>query len=132
MSKIIDHALRDLSAEALAALDRAKALFGTDAKVAEKLGLSSSALSQAKAGKYRGDVASIEQRIRGVFMKVTVCCPVLGELSTKDCLDEQRRPVAFTNPLRVRLARACKTCPNRRMSAPNPATEAHEREDESC
>lgn len=108
---------RALSPDALDALQRAVRHFGTQARVAVELGISAAAVNQALQGKYRGDVDGIEQRIRGALMQVTVVCPVLGELSTKDCLDEQRRKVVFTNPLRVRLARACKTCPNRKEGA---------------
>jgi len=107
---------RALSPESLDALQRAISHLGTQVAVAEALGVSASLINQALKGKYRGDIDTLEQRIRGVLMNVTVQCPVLGELSTKDCLDEQRRKVVFTNPLRVRLHRACKTCPNRKDS----------------
>lgn len=111
---IYARAPRQLSPDALAALQRAIKHLGTQSAVSEKLGVSAAAVNQALHGKYRGDVEAIEQRIRGVLMQVVVTCPVLGELSTKDCLDEQRRKVVFTNPLRVQIARACKTCPNRK------------------
>lgn len=105
---------RALAPDTLAALERAVAHLKTQSAVAEALNVSPSLINQALKGKYRGDIESLEQRIRGVLLNVTVTCPVLGELSTKDCLDQQRRKIAFTNPLRVLLARACKTCPNRK------------------
>lgn len=117
---------RALPADAFRALQRAVAHFGTQVAVARVLGISAAAVNQALKGTYRGDVDGIEQRIRGALMAVTVVCPVIGEISTKQCLDEQRRPMVFTNPLRVRLHRACKTCPHRKDAKeptplPNPS-----------
>ena len=109
---------RELQPDALQALQAAVTHFKTQAAVALQLNVSASAVNQLLKGTYRGDVSGMEQRIRGVFMRVTVQCPVLGEISTKTCLDEQRRRVVFTNPLRVQLARACKTCPHRKEGAP--------------
>lgn len=114
---IFQRDVRALAPELLAALEAAVKALGTQVAVADALGVSASLINQALKGKYRGDIDSLEQRIRGVLMNVTVTCPVLGELSTKSCLDEQRRKPVFTNPLRVRLARACKTCPNRKDTA---------------
>lgn len=107
---------RTLAPDARDALDAAVKQHGSQVKVARLLNVSGSLVSQALNGKYPGDLDALEQRIRGVLMQATVTCPVLGELSTKSCLDEQRRKPVFTNPVRVRLARACKTCPNRKDS----------------
>lgn len=107
---------RELSPDTLAALQAAVARCGNQKLAAAELGVSAALVCNALKGKYLGDIAGLEQRIRGALMKATVTCPVLGELSTKSCLDEQRRKPVFTNPVRVRLARACKTCPNRKDS----------------
>lgn len=112
--KMAARAPRQLSEEALQALQRAIVALKSQVAVAEQLGLSASAVNQALKGKYRGDIEGIELRIRGVLLSLNVACPVLGEISTKVCLDEQRRPLVFSNPQRVRLHRACKTCPNRK------------------
>lgn len=114
---ITNRAPRELPAEVLAAAEAAVVRLGSQVALANQLGVSASALNQAMKGKYRGDVESIEQRIRGVLLTLTVQCPVLAEISTKVCLDEQRRPLVFSNPLRVRLHRACKTCPHRKDAA---------------
>ncbi len=82
-------------------------------KVAERLGVSGAAVNQVLGNAYRGRVDRVEVRVRGELMKATVMCPVLGEISSRKCLDEQKRPFAATNPLRVALFQACKTCPNR-------------------
>lgn len=108
--------VRTLPADELDALRAAVARLGTQAAVAKTLGVSSSTVSQALKGYYVGDVDALAQRIRGALMNELVSCPVMGELSTKHCLDYQARPLVFTNPTRVRLHRACKTCPHRKAA----------------
>lgn len=115
---------RALPADVLAALERAVDRLGSQVAVAEQLGISPSAVNQALKSKYRGDVDGIAQRIRGVLMSLSWHCPVLGDISAKACLDEQRRPLVFSNPLRVRLHRACKTCPHRKEAQPKGETHA--------
>ena len=82
-------------------------------KVADRLGISSAAVNQVLGNKYQGRLAGIETRVRGELMKQVVQCPVLGEISSRDCLDHQKRKFKATNPLRVKLAQACPVCPNR-------------------
>jgi hypothetical protein len=50
------------------------------------------------------------------LMGVSIDCPIIGEIPLNICVDNQSRPFAATNPMRVRLHRACKACPNRRGS----------------
>lgn len=97
-----------------AALQEAVARFGSQAKVAGELGVTGAVISALLKDKYLGSVAVMEQRIRGEFMLETVRCPVMGNLSTKSCLDNQALPLAFTNPVRSALGRACKNCPHRK------------------
>ncbi len=87
----------------------------SQAKVAGELEISPSAVNQVLAHSYRGRLDRIEAKVRGVYMKAVVACPVLGEISTRDCLDNQAKARVFkaTNPLRRALFTACKTCPNR-------------------
>jgi DNA-binding transcriptional regulator YdaS (Cro superfamily) len=89
---------------------RAQAKRMKGAELAERLGVSSSAVSQAVNDKFVGNVERFCLRVRGVFGGDRVTCPVLGDIDTKVCLDQQQRPVAYTNPMRVQLARACKGC----------------------
>jgi hypothetical protein len=117
-TKMAARAPRELSADALQALQRAVHTYGTQSAVAEQLGRSAATVNQALKGKYRGDLADLEQRIRGVLLNLTVECPVLREISAKTCLDEQSRPLVFSNPLRVRLHRSCKACPHRKEATP--------------
>jgi hypothetical protein len=52
--------------------------------------------------------------IEGVYKGVMVDCPIIGEIPKQRCMEHQSRPFAATNPLRVQLYRACKTCPENR------------------
>lgn len=87
----------------------------SQAKVAAEIGVSSSAVNQVLARAYKGRLDRIEERVRGVYMRKVVQCPVLGEISTLECQDNQVKARSFkaTNPLRRALFTACKTCPNR-------------------
>ncbi len=85
-------------------------------QAAKRLGVSSTVINQALHNSYPGRLDRVEQRVRGEFMRATVICPVLGEISSRRCLDEQRRPFSSSNSLRLQLYRACKTCKERRES----------------
>lgn len=87
----------------------------TQSQVGRELGTSGSAVNQVLARSYQGRMDRFEAKVRGRYMKATVACPVLGEISTNDCLANQAQAKRFkaTNPLRRALFSACKTCPNR-------------------
>jgi hypothetical protein len=91
---------------------REQAKHATQVQLAEQLGVSNSAVSQALHDKYRGHVERFCARVRGLWGGDTVRCPVLGAINTKVCTDQQGKALAYTNPLRVAVARACKTCPH--------------------
>lgn len=82
-------------------------------KVAKQLGCSAAVVNQALGNVYKGRLGGIEARVRGEYMKAVVECPVLGEISTRDCIANQTLKFRPTNPLRVALRRACPICPNR-------------------
>lgn len=85
----------------------------SQSRVASRLGVSGSMISQALKGKYPGDTAKLRTRVEGELMGAAVSCPVLGDISSRHCLDCQRQPFAATNAQRVRLYRACRSgCPN--------------------
>ena len=81
-------------------------------RIARKLGVSGSMINQALKNTYAGRLDRLEARVRGELMRECVACPVLGEISKRRCLDEQSRPHAATNALRIELRRACPRCPN--------------------
>lgn len=81
-------------------------------RIAVRLGVSSSMISQALRGIYSGDLSGLQQRVEGELMGSEVTCPVLGDISKRQCLDCQRMPFAATNAQRVRLYKACRSgCP---------------------
>lgn len=86
----------------------------SQSRVGSEIGYSASVVNQVLARTYRGDLGRVEAKVRGRFMRATVVCPVLDEISTADCLDYQKRPLLAASPDDVRLWRACRKCPNRR------------------
>lgn len=82
------------------------------AATAARLRYSSSVVSQVLSGTYRGRVDRVAQRVIEVYGGLEVSCPVLGTIELSRCAEERLRPFAATNPLRVRLYRACQGCPN--------------------
>lgn len=101
----------------------------TGRDLADQLGISTSAVSQALNNKYVGNVERFCLRVRGVFAGDSVQCPVLGQLTTKLCLEQQGKPKAYTNPMRVRLQRTCPTCPHHQSNQQRitqPEGEPHE------
>lgn len=82
--------------------------------VGQRIGYSPSVVNQVLKGTYAGNLNRVQARVEGAFMGATVDCPVIGELARNRCEEYQRRKPAATNPLRVQLAIACRTCPHRR------------------
>ena len=67
---------------------------------------------------YKGDLAAVEKAVRGRYMRMTVECPVIGDVAANQCLEHQKRAVHFSagSSLRVALARACRgNCPHSRI-----------------
>ena len=83
-------------------------------KTAEVIGYSGTVVSQVLSGSYKGDLTAVQQKVEGALMGLTVDCPVIGEIPRNRCLEYQRQPFSATNPMRVRLSKACQTCPHRR------------------
>ena len=81
-------------------------------RIAEVIGYSPAAVSQVMAGKYRGSAEKMAAAVRAALINDAVTCPVLGEITGEQCLAEQRKPLAATSGHRVRLWRACRSCPH--------------------
>ena len=77
-------------------------------QVAKRLGVSAAVVSLVLSGQYPASTESLEQRVRGELMSECVECPVLGEIDRRWCLDWQSKPFAATNPVRVKVYRACR------------------------
>jgi hypothetical protein len=84
----------------------------SQAAIARRLDVSDAAISAALRGKYIGNVEALAERIRGELLNQTVACPILGEITSRICQDERKKPFHSANPMRVRIWRTCRTCPN--------------------
>ncbi len=80
------------------------------AAVAEAIDYSKSAVCHVQKGTYKGKAEKVLAAVEQAFSQRPVECPILGEISYSRCIEEKNRPFAATNPLRVRLARTCRTC----------------------
>lgn len=85
---------------------------GTQSAVAKRLSVSAAMINTALKKTYSGRMDRLEIKVRGELMGQTVTCPVLGTITKRRCFDEQTRPYAATNAIRVELRRACPRCPN--------------------
>jgi len=90
----------------------------TSRAVARRLGYSDAVVSHALARSYPGDLQKLFVTIRGALMGETVECPIVGEITTDQCLDNQRKPFSTANPARARLFRACRRCSHRQQKDP--------------
>lgn len=84
------------------------------ARAGARLNYSAATVSQVISGTYRGDVARVEDVVRGALMGAIVTCPVLGEIGRDRCLFAQKRGQSSANPKMARLRHACPVCPNAR------------------
>jgi len=57
-----------------------------------------------------GTLGLFERAVRAALMNETVQCPVQGEIGLTECRANAARPFAATNPVRVKLWRACREC----------------------
>lgn len=85
----------------------------TQVAMGAELGISTTSVNHAVNNKFRGSVDRLSARVRGLYGGDKVTCPVLGAINTKVCLDQQSKGAVYSNPMRVALARACKTCMHR-------------------
>lgn len=85
-------------------------------RTAKALGYSAATVSQIIRNKYPADMGAIEERVRGILMAEKVECPSLGQIPRDACQDWRKKARDFGghNPLRVRMARACRGCPQNR------------------
>lgn len=81
------------------------------ATVARAIGYSDSAISQAKNGKYGGDLTNLLTKVEEVYGNTRFFCPVFGcEISLGRCADERRKLPRFTNPVARLLTATCPVC----------------------
>ncbi len=82
---------------------------GSIRKVAEELGYARPSLSLALRGKYKGDTATIEQKVMEILGPFE--CPFLkSKISLRTCRAYQERDAPTQNPAEMRHWRACQKC----------------------
>lgn len=87
----------------------------SQAAVAGRIGYSGSAVNQVLQNVYTGNLARIEQAVRGAILAEKVDCPVLEVIPREACARHQRRRAdqLTANPLLPQLYRACRSgCPH--------------------
>lgn len=83
---------------------------------AQRIGYSAATVSLVISKTYTGDLTAVEQQVRGVLLRATVNCPVVGDLAADRCLTHQRTPWQPHNPQRIQFYRACRSgCPHSRI-----------------
>jgi hypothetical protein len=85
-------------------------------KVEAALGISKTTMSQVLNRKYPGNLENIAAKVTEAYSSDKVTCPVLGSVTVQRCATEQSKPFAATNPQRVKLWKACQTCPLNKAS----------------
>ena len=104
-----------MTAQWLEAL-RAEVNRTSQTQVAQRLGVSKTVISQVVNEKYPGDMHRIQQLVEGALLQRSVNCPILGEITSDICLQHQKRPFSASNPVRVRLHKACRSgCPHSKL-----------------
>lgn len=80
----------------------------SQARAADRIGVSESTLSQVLTGAYKASTARIERRVRGELLGATCECPVMGDVSTRVCQDVQERKPPIANPHYAQAWLACR------------------------
>lgn len=81
---------------------------GSNAAAAARLQINRASVSTLLANKYPASTGRMEKTIMAWAELVT--CPVLGAITGDQCQTERQKPFVGSNPTRVRLYRACRTC----------------------
>lgn len=80
----------------------------SQARAADRLGISEATVSQLLSGSYKAAPTRIERRIRGELLGAQCECPVLGEISTRVCQEVQERTQPIANPQHAQTWLACR------------------------
>lgn len=91
----------------------------SQSKVAKRLNRSASLVSAVLSCSYKGDMAAVEEVVRGIYFAATIDCPALGQIGANSCRDWMRLATSFSNinSERVRMYQACRCCPRYRKEA---------------
>jgi len=93
------------------ALLRAEAAASSNAAVARRIGISRTAVSLALAGRYPADTGKLSRRVLQALAGRVACPGLDEEIAAETCRDWAAKPFAATSSHRVRMYRACQSCP---------------------
>ena len=79
-------------------------------EVVRQIGYKKTTVCHVLRGTYKGSPAAVIQAAEEAYSRDVVTCPILGDISLSQCVQERKRPFAAINPLRVKLARTCPVC----------------------
>ncbi|OEU69171.1 MAG: hypothetical protein BA863_03530 [Desulfovibrio sp. S3730MH75] len=82
----------------------------SQAQAASRIGYSATAVNQILKNKYPGSLPKVERKVRAVIMSDMVNCPVLGEITSSQCLESQGRSFSAASSQSVQLWKACQAC----------------------
>lgn len=80
--------------------------------MASKIGRSSALINQVLQKKYPGRLDRVEADVVRVLNDCPITCPLLGQITPSQCLNNQKLPYSGANHQSVALFRACRKCPN--------------------
>lgn len=85
----------------------------SQSRTAIRLERSASLVSCVLRDRYRGDMAAVEEIVRGTLMSENLDCPVLGVIGKHVCRKWRARARSFenVNSQHVTMYRACNRCP---------------------
>jgi hypothetical protein len=86
----------------------------SQSKAAKEIGYSPAAINQVLKNKYVGDTQKLSEKIRGLLLKETVCCPEFGTMTLDKCIDYQSGNSFASSAQKIRFSRACAVCQNRK------------------
>ncbi len=78
--------------------------------VADRIGKSKTAVCHVVRGTYKGKPDRVLDAAEEAYSQRIIECPVKGEISYAECVENSRLPFSSVNPIRVRLARTCPRC----------------------
>ncbi|HAS88148.1 MAG TPA: hypothetical protein DCS48_02430 [Desulfovibrio sp.] len=79
-------------------------------QTAKKVRISPTAVNQVLKCKYPGNLGNVEDKVRASLMTDKVSCPVLGEIGSSQCLENQGKQFSAASSLKVQLWKACQGC----------------------
>ncbi|MBU2967085.1 hypothetical protein Q4508_12450 [Amphritea sp. 2_MG-2023] len=90
---------------------------GSKKAAAACIGIDRASVSTLLANKYPANIRRMEQKI--MAYRTAVECPILGTIDSGECQKQRQMPFISSNPQRIALYRACRSCPRNPESQEN-------------